>query len=158
MADVFDVAKYILNKASGESISTFKLQKLVYYSQAWSLVWDDTPLFKNKIYAWANGPVCRDLYELHKGLFSIAASDFGYGDPTKLIEPAKATIDLVLQSYAPFNGQQLSNLTHTETPWMDARKGIPIGERGEREITLDSMVEYYSAKYAEQTANINGTP
>ena len=35
---VFDVAAYILEKIG--SMTTMKLQKLVYYSQAWSLVWD----------------------------------------------------------------------------------------------------------------------
>ena len=67
MASVFDVAKYILQKT--KSISTFKLQKLVYYSQVWSLIRDDKPLFNNKIFAWANGPVCKELYDFHKGQF-----------------------------------------------------------------------------------------
>lgn len=44
MADVFDTAKYILEQSS--SMSTMKLQKLCYYSQAWSLVWGDSPLFE----------------------------------------------------------------------------------------------------------------
>ncbi|MCC6923464.1 MAG: DUF4065 domain-containing protein [Nitrosomonas sp.] len=65
MANAFDVADYILVKQG--AISAMKLQKLIYYSQAWSLVWDDEPLFNNKIEAWANGPVVRDLYEKHRG-------------------------------------------------------------------------------------------
>ena len=60
MANVFDVAKYILEKLG--TLSTMKLQKLCYYCQAWSLVWDDTPLFDEKFEAWANGPVCRELF------------------------------------------------------------------------------------------------
>ena len=43
MRSVYDVAAYILQK-SGE-LTTWKLQKLVYYSQAWSLVWDERALF-----------------------------------------------------------------------------------------------------------------
>lgn len=43
MGSVFDTAKYILEKCG--TMSTMKLQKLCYYSQAWSLVWDDAPLF-----------------------------------------------------------------------------------------------------------------
>ena len=43
MATVFDVAAYILAKR-GE-MTAWKLQKLVYYSQAWSLVWDQRPIF-----------------------------------------------------------------------------------------------------------------
>jgi hypothetical protein len=44
--NVFDVAAYIVNKLG--IISTMKLQKLVYYAQAWSLVWDEQPLFQEK--------------------------------------------------------------------------------------------------------------
>jgi hypothetical protein len=58
-ATVFDVAAYILEK-KGE-MSAWRLQKLVYYSQAWSLVWDERPLFDEPIQAWANGPVCLAL-------------------------------------------------------------------------------------------------
>ena len=52
MANVFDTAKYILEQSG--SMSTMKLQKLCYYSQAWSLVWDDSPLFDEDFQAWAN--------------------------------------------------------------------------------------------------------
>ena len=53
MATVFDVAAYIL-KQRGE-ITTMKLQKLVYYCQAWHLVWEDEPLFRERIFATATG-------------------------------------------------------------------------------------------------------
>lgn len=43
MATVFDVAQYILEKTG--KISTMKLQKLCYYSQAWALAWTEDPLF-----------------------------------------------------------------------------------------------------------------
>ena len=55
---VLDVAAYILKKLG--SMTTMKLQKLVYYSQAWSLVWDEQSLFIESIEAWANGPVVSD--------------------------------------------------------------------------------------------------
>ncbi|HSX11345.1 MAG TPA: type II toxin-antitoxin system antitoxin SocA domain-containing protein, partial [Chlamydiales bacterium] len=63
---VLDVAAYILEKQpKNEPITAWKLQKLVYYCQAWSLVWDEKPLFKEKILAWANGPVVKELYLRH---------------------------------------------------------------------------------------------
>ena len=55
MMTVLDVAAYILERQG--SMTTMKLQKLVYYCQAWSLVWDERPLFDESIEAWANGPV-----------------------------------------------------------------------------------------------------
>lgn len=143
MTNVFDVAKYILNKQG--KMTTFKLQKLVYYSQAWSLVWDETPLFKERIYAWANGPVCETLYKLHAGMFDIGESGInGRGTITNLNDKQKQTIDAVLKSYGHISGQRLSYLTHTEEPWVKARKGLSVGERGNQEITHASMYEYFS--------------
>lgn len=40
--------------------------------------------------------------------------------------------------------QWLSDLTHLETPWKEARKGLIPGERGASEISLSTMLEYYS--------------
>ena len=76
MTTVQDVAAYILAK-KGE-LPAMKLQKLLYYAQAWSLVWDDAPLFPESVEAWANGRVLPDLYQHHKGQFMAIA-----GNPRK---------------------------------------------------------------------------
>ena len=73
MANIFDTAKYILEKRG--KMSTMKLQKLCYYAQAWSLVWDDSELFPEDFEAWANGPVCKKLFDITKGIFSVTAED-----------------------------------------------------------------------------------
>ena len=52
-------------------MTALKLQKLVYYAQAWSLVWDEEPLFPDPIEAWANGPVVYELYKRHRGIFKV---------------------------------------------------------------------------------------
>ena len=67
VVSVFDIAKYILER-TGE-ITSIKLQKLVYYSQVWNLVWDEEPLFYEQIEAWANGPVIPVLYDVHRGYY-----------------------------------------------------------------------------------------
>jgi uncharacterized phage-associated protein len=143
MATAFDVAHYILSKHG--SMSAMKLQKLVFYSQAWSLVWDDEPIFNNKIEAWANGPVIRDLYEAHRGLFKVDRTTFAALASGMLAAEQMETIDIVLDSYGDKSPQWLSDQTHAEEPWKIARQGLADGERGEREITLASMAEYYSS-------------
>jgi uncharacterized phage-associated protein len=140
MVSAHDVAAYILEKHG--LISAMKLQKLVYYAQAWSLVWDDRPLFPERIEAWANGPVVRDLYDRHRGHFELRG--WRWGKPERLDDNARATVDAVLDYYGPRSAQWLSDLTHRETPWKEARRGLPEGERGNREISLESMMEYYS--------------
>ncbi len=136
---VHDIAAYILRQA-GE-MTAMKLQKLVYYAQAWSLVWDERPLFGERIEAWANGPVARDLYDRHRGRFQIA--DWPDGDPDTLSAQERETVDAVLDYYAPHPSQALSDLTHREAPWREARRGLPPGERGRQEISHASMAEYY---------------
>ena len=69
MVTVFDVAKYILEQHG--PTTTVKLQKLVFYCQAWSLVWDKVPIFDESIEAWANGPVVPVLFSKHKGKYNI---------------------------------------------------------------------------------------
>lgn len=140
MPTVDDVAAYILEKQG--SITTWKLQKLVYYCQAWHLVWQEKPLFRAKIEAWANGPVVPALYKQHRGRFEVAA--WPTGDAGKLSADQKETVDAVLAFYGDKTSQWLSDLTHGEAPWNTARGSLPAGERGNQEITLESMLGYYS--------------
>ena len=137
-----DVAAYILRNQG--SMPAMKLQKLVYYSLAWSLVWDDEPLFEETIEAWANGPVIRELYDAHRGRFSV--SSIPNGDSDLLDRDQRETVDAVLQFYGDKSSQWLSDLTHMEAPWRDAREnnGVGSGERGRAPITHSSLHEYYS--------------
>lgn len=136
---VYDVASYILREK--KVVTAMKLQKLVYYCQAWSLVWDEKPMFNQKIEAWANGPVSPDLYRVHRGEYDI--STLREGDSEKLDFTQEETVDAVLSYYGDKSSQWLSDLTHMEDPWKEARKGIPDGHRGQKEITHASMAEYY---------------
>jgi uncharacterized phage-associated protein len=139
MASAHDVAAYILQER-GE-MTAMKLQKLVYYAQAWALVWDEEPLFEERIEAWANGPVVPALYDRHRGLFKV--STWKGGDPDRLTPTHKKTIDAVLKYYGSRTSQWLSDLTHREEPWIEARQGLGPGERGSAVISLASMAEYY---------------
>ncbi len=144
MASVFDVAQYILEKCG--AISTWKLQKLCYYSQAWALAWsDEKPLFSEEFEAWANGPVCRDLYKEHAGYYMISSGMLEKGDSSILTPDEQDTIDVVLEAYGDKEPYWLREQTHSEAPWQLARKGIPDGERGDTVISKESMGAYYGA-------------
>lgn len=138
---VYDVAAYILARQG--PMTAMKLQKLVYYAQAWSLVWNDKPLFRNRIEAWANGPVSPTLYQEHKGKFMVVR--LRIGDGRKVRSQAKATVDSVLDYYGKQSSQWLSTLTHAEKPWKDARRGLKPSNRGSVPITHAAMAEYYGS-------------
>ena len=138
IASVVDVAEYILKELG--PVPAMKLQKLVYYSQAWSLVWDDAPLFKEDIEAWANGPVVPDLYQQHRLQYEVRTVD---GEPSHLSEVQRETVDAVVGFYGDKTSQWLSDLTHQEDPWRLARKDIPVGLPANEKIPLALMAEYY---------------
>lgn len=136
-----DVAEYILRKLG--RMSTMKLQKLVYYCQAWALVWDEKPLFQEDVEAWANGPVIRELFNYHRGFFDI--EHVYTGNPALLSEDDRETVDTVLNFLGNKSAQWLIQLSHSEPPWQEAREGLPETARGSRIISRDLMADYYSS-------------
>ena len=120
---IFEVAKYVLE--SKGKMTTMKLQKLCYYVHAWFLAENSKPMFDEKFQAWVNGPVCYTLYEAHRQKYSIDAAELPYGDSSALSTKQKSFIDEVMGAYAPLSAAQLSLLTHSEDPWLEARKGSP---------------------------------
>lgn len=118
MPNAHDVAAYIIaNRPPG--LTTMKLQKLLYYSQAWSMAWDGAPLFLEPIRAWDRGPVVPSVFKAYEGckrVLGVPAS----GDASALNVAQRATVDAVLGFYGTIDGGRLSDLTHLERPWRDA--------------------------------------
>jgi uncharacterized phage-associated protein/DNA-binding phage protein len=140
-ASVLDVAQYA-SSLLPRGATFMKLQKIVYYSQVESLAHYHRPLFKEKIEAWAAGPVVRELYEKHKGLRHLNSIDLGNSE--NLTTEHKVCIQWSVEKYGNMDGDTLSHLTHIEQPWKKARTGFADGAPSSSEITLESMREYYS--------------
>lgn len=141
MPSVDDVVAAILARTG--RIDTFKLQKLLYYCEAWHLVWDAESLYPDRIEAWANGPVVPTVYQKHRGHYMV--DSWPDGDTSVLTDSQNESIDAVVKFYGRFRGYQLAELTHREAPWRDARArgGLEPGERGNVEIDRESMRMYY---------------
>lgn len=139
-----DVGQYILDEYG--SMDAMKLQKLCYYVQAWSLAWDRGPVFQDRIEAWKKGPMIRALFDRHRGQYYI--EDVG-GDASRVrSDPqVRATIKDVVRFYLPKTGQELSELTHAERPWRDARDRdwVEDHENSQATIPIRTMTEYYKA-------------
>jgi uncharacterized phage-associated protein len=143
MAIVNDVAKFIL-ECKGE-ITAMKLQKLMFYAQAWNLVWEEKELFEEDFEAWANGPVLPSLYSLHRGMFRVTPELIPEANSANLSQLEKQNIEKVLSFYGEKTAQWLSNLTHQEDPWINAREGLSPEALSGAKITKASMHEYYSS-------------
>jgi len=141
LLSVFDVAAYILQNTG--QVSAMKLQKLVYYCQAWSLVWDEKPLFNEEIEAWVNGPVIPELFYHCRGQFIV--KEILIGNSGLLNSTQKDSVDAIIAYYGDKTAQWLIDLSHSEKPWNDARVGLASNQRSSRAITHASMAEYYSS-------------
>mgnify|MGYP003370017605 FL=1 len=144
MCSIVDVADYILEKYG--TMTTMKLQKLAFYSQARALVVNGMPLFDEDFEAWANGPVSPALYALHKGRFLVHPGDLGCagGKDDPLGPDTAAAVDGACGFLSTLSGNQLSQMTHAEDPWIHARKGRSDGDRCRTVIAKESMKDYYS--------------
>lgn len=149
---VYDVADWFLTK---ESMSPKKLQKLVYYAYAWTLVFHndsdeklENKLFDDKIEAWVHGPVVRKLYRKY--------APYGYHNiekkndiSIKFSNDIEGTLEEVWSAYGDFDGNQLEALTHNEDPWKEARVGLKPLDGTDRKIKDQIMFNYYSEEMVE---------
>lgn len=141
-----DIADWFLSR---DEMSPKKLQKLIYYAYAWTLVFHndssdelDNKLFDEPIEAWVHGPVVRELYSKYK--------PYGYNDIPKVTEvksfpeDIEATLSEVWEIYGDFNGNQLESLTHSETPWIEAREGLRPMDSTDKKLDDKTIFEFYS--------------
>lgn len=145
MAKVEDVAKKMLEIKG--PMTAMKLQKLVFYAQAYSLSRDAQTLMDTRFEAWVNGPVFPDLYRLHRGKFMIWAADLPKSaNSGNLTRRESGIVSHVIARLGTFSGEQLRELSHSERPWADARHGLSPRDRGDVEITQEAIKDFYSRR------------
>lgn len=152
-----DVGKYILDITG--PISKLKLSILLYYCQAWSVVWDEKPLFSEGIYCSGAGPYCTKLFEtVSPDKMIVSASDLKE-NIQEISEEQKETIDAVIDYYKKFYDNDnddccymsLSDISTSEEPFRLVYEECSpktsyadhIKYLRTKEITLSSMLEYY---------------
>ena len=137
------VANYLLKFAAehGDCLTNLKLQKLLYYAQAWHLALYDSPLFDDKFEAWVHGPVIRPLYGHFK--------EFGWqpitkwGEPTGITASQKKHLQEVFAEYGKYSAWDLERMTHSESPWKIARGNLPSDVESRSLISEAEMKKYY---------------
>jgi uncharacterized phage-associated protein len=136
-----DIGKYILAVAyeNGDVVTNLKLQKLLYYAQAWYMVnHGGKKLFSDAIEAWKFGPVIKDVYDLYKFYSRNTIEE----DITKLEPDDRKFMDKFLSEFMDYSALSLGNMIHNELPWQEAfDEQNPYGSSI---ISTDSMYSYYS--------------
>ena len=130
-----------LARAQEIKISNLKLQKLVYYAQAWNLVLRDKPLFRERIEAWVHGPVAPELFRRFKanGWATICTEVNPVGD-----KDLRNFLGMILKVYGKYGASQLEELTHAEDPWKKARRNVAPDVPSNVVISHESMKKFYS--------------
>ncbi len=142
------IAKYLIWKTNknNKGITNKKLQKEVYYSQAWNLALYDEPLFKEEVEAWIHGPTIPIVYKRYKKygydlikehIKDSVISDFNLDGRTV------GLLDNIYDVYGKYDADYLEILTHSEDPWQNAREGLNCNEFSKAIISLEDMKNYY---------------
>jgi len=148
-----DVANYFLYLANinNQDLTNKKLQKLVYYAQAWSLVLNNKKLFDDRIEAWVHGPAVRKLFFKFSKKFGFEPIKVKIDQniEKKFTDDEKEVIHEVWRVYGKCSDEYLEKLVHSELPWQKARKGLSLAEPSSREISTVLMKVYYDERLRE---------
>jgi uncharacterized phage-associated protein len=141
------LAKHVLARmeARGQTVNNLKLQKLLYYTQAWHLALRGQPVFYEQIEAWAKGPVVPVIFQQYKHFGYLSIRNTPAAELGTLPPGVSTHLDEVLDAYALYSGVDLSTMTHMEDPWNNARQGLSPTDSSCRVITHEAMRRYYSA-------------
>lgn len=127
----------------GDCLTNLKLQKLLYYAQAWHLALYGRPLFEGHFEAWVHGPVNRRIYgRFKKYRFAPISEDVSKPD----FEPSvERHLVKCFSVFGKFSAWDLERMTHAEMPWIKARGGLLPEEDGTGRIAESDMRKFYSS-------------
>lgn len=143
---IFIIARYFIakNKESQIGLTNKKLQKLLYYSQAWNLVLNNKKIFPEEIQAWIHGPAIPSVYQEYKKFeFNDIDDEIDEKDFSSLTKEEILVLDAVWDVYGKYDANYLELLTHSEEPWIKARNKIPSYMSSSATISPAHMKEYY---------------
>ena len=140
MYSVYDVAEYIIWRETKQKrpVSNLRLQKLLYFVQAYFLCTMAQPCFDSVIEAWDFGPVVPEIYHEYKIYGSSCIPAPQIFDLHHFRSDDLARIDTMLDQCASQTTNRLVTITHAQDPWRDAYQN-PFGNR----ITNDAIIRYY---------------
>ncbi|MBP5407339.1 DUF4065 domain-containing protein [bacterium] len=135
MARITDVAAYIIRQyhaVTDENLDEMKLHKLLYLTQRETIAETGEPAFDEVFEGWKYGPVSRDVRDVYADGKIIV--------PTKEI-PAELQyiVNNVVFEYGLLASWELSELSHKDSSWQNARKGLDPDENGDVPLNLDDI-------------------
>ncbi|MBB5534150.1 Panacea domain-containing protein [Rhizobium giardinii] len=140
------LATWFINHAdrdAGEAVTHLKLQKLIYYAEAWFLANFDQSLTNEKFQAWAHGPVSPTVYAKYRDSGWDALSP---EKPKPIPENLVGFLSEVYEQYGQLGAKKLEALTHKEDPWKVTRGGLPPEAKCTEPIDRLLMRNFYAER------------
>jgi len=148
--DPNDLADFFLARVdhrAGDSMSHLKLQKLLYYAQAWALVLLGQSLFDEDFQAWAHGPVLRSVYDRFKGSGYQPLPAPSKRNLRRFEPEVESLLEDISRSYGLHTAKALEEQTHCEEPWLAARGNRAPGAQCRTVISRESMKKFFGEMY-----------
>ena len=147
--DVLGVCRLIVNYSNEKdyNISNLKLQKLLYFVQAYFLARKNKACFDDEIQAWAFGPVVPRAYQEFKqygGCNIPTINDERIGNEIKEcdFEPSdEKDIKEIVDVFSKYSASALVTLSHQQDPW---KNSYVKGENNKIDIQL--IKDYFNGK------------
>jgi uncharacterized phage-associated protein len=144
MPRAMGVANWLVQYRADEMaapVDPMSLEKLVYYAQAFHLALFNRPIFDDEIRAWRHGPVVRSVYGRYNGALPIERP---VGEVASLDQDTEAFLREVVSFFGGLTALTLSDATHQENPWKNAREGFSHDQNSDVHIPNAHLREYYS--------------
>ena len=137
------VVAYLLSQC--QDITPLSLQKALYYVQGFSYAFYHTFLLTEDCEAWVHGPVYREIYKRYSNYCFDPIDIVHEFDISSLSGEEKLLLDSIIRHVCCYSGKTLESFTHTETPWVSVRAGLPADASSNRIIPKQSIGEYFTS-------------
>ena len=137
MNKIVDVAAYIVKKyreITGETFENdeMKLQKLLYFTQREAFAVIGRQAFEGTLEGWKYGPVSREVRaSFYKGEIIVPTAEIS--------DEIQYIANNVILEYGSLASWKLSELSHRDLSWRNARRGLAPDENGEVPLTLEDI-------------------
>lgn len=145
------LSEYILKHYG--PMSHLKLQKLLFYCDAYHLARFGVELVEDKFEAWVHGPVSRRVYDalkqhskLHDDVTYTPSENSSNVDSifSELASEQQEWLSIILEDLSQWTGIQLEIATHSERPWQVARVGYHPSDKCSQLISKKETKSFYS--------------
>ena len=140
---IYQVVNWFLSQSNVENrITHLALQKLLYFTQGWSLALNNKCMFHDDCEAWVHGAVYRNVYEEFK---KFKYNPLPYIDKKIELSPEEIVVLENVKKYyfEVYTPKTLELICHLEEPYKKIRMGYDETCKSEDIIPKELIKDYY---------------